>query len=181
MAFTAIGSDPTSGIPPALAVISAVLGITLVAGLHLLFRGVAPALSLAATVISVLGYLLFVAASFMQLTFPSPVLVAADIAIYIVGIALFSWLAYRTHKMSRILAAVGLLAALAGAGSYVFMWVTGTNFTSMENLSPVLMALFSAYLIGVIVWLAWTGISLLRMKPEAATVQMASAAINEAA
>ena len=71
MAFTAIGSDPSSGIPPALAVVSAVLGITLVAGLYLLFRGVAPALSLAATVISVLGYLLFVAASLMKLTSPA--------------------------------------------------------------------------------------------------------------
>ena len=181
MAFMSIGIDPSSGIPPALAVISAVLGITLVAGLHLLYRSAAPALSLAATVISVLGYLLFVGSSFMQLSYPSPVFVAADSAIYILGIALFSWLAYRTHRMSRILAAVGLVAALAGAGAYVFMWVTGTNFTSIENLSPVLMVLFFAYLIGIIVWLAWTGISLLRIKPEAATVQMASAAIEKPA
>lgn len=176
MAFIWIGIDPSSGIPPALAVISAMLGITLVAGLHLLYRGAAPALSLAATVISVLGYLLFVGSSFMQFSYPSPVFVAADIAIYILGIALFSRLAHRTQRMSRILAVVGFLAALAGAGAYVFMWVTGTNVTSMQDLSPVLMALFFAYLIGVIVWLAWTGISLLRMKPEAATVQMASAA-----
>ena len=128
--------------------------------------------------ISGIGYVLWVVASLMQLKFPSPLLAAADFAIYILGLALFSWLAYRTRKMSRILAAVGLLAALAGAGSYLYMAITGATVTSMENLSPVLMTLFFAYLIRVVIWLTWTGISLLRTKPAAATVQAASAAVD---
>ncbi len=178
MAVMSFGSDPSQGIPPLLAIVSAVLGILLVTGLYLLYRGEAPALSLAAAVISGIGYVLWVVASLMQLKFPSPLLAAADIAIYILGLALFSWLAYRTRKMSRILAAVGLLAALAGAGSYLYMAITGATVTSMENLPPVLMTLFLAYLIFVIVWLTWTGISLLRMKPAAATVQTPSAAVD---
>lgn len=181
MAVMSFGSDPSQGIPPMLAIVSAVLGILLVAGLHLLYRGEAPALSLAAAVISGIGYVLYAVASLMQLEFPSPLFVAADIAIYILGLALYSWLAYRSRKMSRILAAVGLLAALAGAGSYVYMAITGATVTSMENLSPVLMTLFLAYLIFVIVWLAWTGISLLRMKPAAATMQAPNAVTDQPA
>ena len=171
-------TDTSSGMSPVFAVLSAVLGIILVAGLYLLYRGEAPALSLAAAAISVIGYLLFVVAGFMQLAFPSPVLAAADISVYILGLSLFSWLAFRTHKMPRPLAFVGFLAALAGAGSYVIMSVTGISFTGYENLPPVLTALFIVYLIGVVVWLAWTGISLLRMKPEAAQAQMPSAAVS---
>ena len=160
------------------AVPSAVLGIIFVAGLYVLYRSEASTLSLTAAAISVIGYLLFVVASLMQLTFPSPVLAAADIAVYILGLTLFSWLAYRTHKMPRLLAFVGFLAALAGVGSYVMMSVTGASVTSMETAPPVLMALYFVYLIGVVVWLAWTGISLLRMKPEAAQAEMPSPAVS---
>lgn len=155
-------NDPTTGVSPLWASISAVVGIILVAGLYLLYRGDAPALSLTASAITVLGYVLFVAASWMQLTFPSPVLVAADVAIYILGLSLFSWLAYRSQKMSRILAIIGFLTALVGIGAYLMIWTTGADATTMENPPPVLMALFSGYLIGVVVWLAWTGIALLR-------------------
>ena len=162
-------SDPATATSPILAVVSSVVGIVLVAGLYLLYRSEASTLSLVASTISVIGYVLFVVASLMQVTFPSPILAAADIAVYILGLALFSWLAYRTHKMPRLLAVVGFLAAFAGASSYVVMSITGTVFTSYQNLPPVMMALFLVYLIGVVVWLVWTGISLLRMKPEAAT------------
>ena len=178
MLVSSAGADPSSGIPPVFAVLSAVLGIILVVGLYLLYRGEASALSLAAAAISVIGYLLFVVASLMQVTFPSPVLAAADSAIYILGLTLFSWLAYRTHKMPRLLAFVGFLAALAGAGSYVMMSVTGASVTSMENLPPVLMALYFVYLLGVVVWLAWTGISLLRVKPAVAQAEMPSPAVS---
>ena len=148
------------------------------AGLYVLYRSEASTLSLTAAAISAIGYLLFVVASLMQLAFPSPVLAAADSAIYILGLTLFSWLAYRTHKMPRLLAFVGFLAALAGVGSYVMMSATGASVTSMETAPPVLMALFVVYLIGVVVWLAWTGISLLQMKPEAAQAEMPSPAVS---
>ena len=171
-------SDPATGTPPLYAVASAVLGIIFVAGLYVLYRSEASTLSLTAAAISAIGYLLFVVASLIQATFPSPVLAAADIAIYILGLTLFSWLAYRTHKMPRLLAFVGFLAALAGAGSYVMMSVTGANVTSMENLPPVLMALYFVYLLGVVVWLAWTGISLLRVKPAVAQAEMPSPAVS---
>ena len=171
-------SDPNSGMSPVFAVPNAVLGIIFVAGLYVLYRSEASTLSLTAAAISVIGYLLFVVASLMQLTFPSPVLAVADSAVYILGLTLFSWLAYRTHKMPRLLAFVGFLAALAGVGSYVLMSVTGASVTSMETLPPVLMALYFVYLIGVVVWLAWTGIGLLRMKPEAAQAQMPSPAVS---
>ena len=170
--------DTSGGMSPMYAVPIAVLGIIFVAGLYVLYRNEASTLSLAAAAISVIGYLLFVVASLMQLAFPSPVLAAADIAVYILGLTLFSWLAYRTHKMPRLLAFVGFLAALAGAGSYVMMSVTGASVTSMENLPPVLMALYFVYLLGVVVWLAWTGISLLQMKPEAAQAEMPSPAVS---
>ena len=178
MVVFSLSGDPSSGMSTAFTVVSAVLGILLVAGLYLLYRGEAPTLSLAASAISVIGYVLFVVASLMQVTFPNPVLAAADIAVYILGLSLFSWLAYRMHKMPRLLAVVGFLAALAGAGSYVIMSVTGTSFTGYENLPPVLTVLFIVYLLGVVVWLAWTGISLLRMKPEAAQAQMPSPAAS---
>ncbi len=180
LAFTAV-ADPATGALLLYTVASSLVGIILAAGLYALYRSEAPALSLAAGGISVIGYVLAVVASLMQVTFPHPLLAAADIAIYIVGLSMFSWLAYRTHKMPRLLAVVGFLAALAGAGSYVVMAITGTVFTSYENLPPVLMALFIVYLIGVVIWLVWTGIGLLRMKPTAATVQAASAVTNQPA
>ena len=170
--------DTSGGMSPMYAVPIAVLGIIFVAGLYVLYRSEASTLSLTAAAISVIGYLLFVVASLMQLAFPSPVLAAADIAVYILGLTLFSWLAYRTHKMPRLLAFVGFLAALAGAGSYVMMSVTGASVTSMENLPPVLMALYFVYLLGVVVWLAWTGISLLRVKPAVAQAEMPSPAVS---
>ncbi len=171
-------SDPSSGMSPVFAVPNAVLGIIFVAGLYVLYRSEASTLSLTAAAISVIGYLLFVVASLMQVTFPNPLLAAADSAIYILGLTLFSWLAYRTHKMPRLLAFVGFLAALAGVGSYVLMSVTGASVTSMESLPPVLMALYFVYLLGVVVWLAWTGISLLRVKPAVAQAEMPSPAVS---
>ena len=171
-------SDPSSGMSPVFAVPNAVLGIIFVAGLYVLHRSEASTLSLTAAAISVIGYLLFVVASLMQVTFPNPLLAAADSAIYILGLTLFSWLAYRTHKMPRLLAFVGFLAALAGVGSYVLMSVTGASVTSMESLPPVLMALYFVYLLGVVVWLAWTGISLLRVKPAVAQAEMPSPAVS---
>ena len=91
---------------------------------------------------------------------------------------MFSWLAYRTRKMPRLLAFVGFLAALAGVGSYVVMSATGASRHKHGDPSPSPHGLYFVYLIGVVVWLAWTGISLLRMKPEAAQAQMPSAAVS---
>jgi hypothetical protein len=166
LAFSS-AADPATGAPLLYTAASFSVGIILVAGLYMLYRSEAPTLSLAA--------------SAMQVTFPHPMLAAADITIYIVGLSMFCWLAFRTHKMPRLLAVVGLVAALAGAVSYVVMASTGTVFTGYENLSPVLMALFIVYLIGVVIWLVWTGISLLRMKPAAATVQAPGAVTDQPA
>jgi peptidoglycan/LPS O-acetylase OafA/YrhL len=180
LAFSS-AADPATGAPLLYTAASFSVGIILVAGLYMLYRSEAPTLSLAASAISVLGYVLLVVASLMQVTFPHPMLAAADITIYIVGLSMFCWQAFRTHKMPRLLAVVGLVAALAGAVSYVVMASTGTVFTGYENLSPVLMALFIVYLIGVVIWLVWTGISLLRMKPAAATVQAPGAVTDQPA
>lgn len=180
LAFSFV-ADPATGAPLLYAMVSSVVGTILVAGLYMLYRSEASALSLAAGGISVIGYVLAVVASLMQVTFPHPMLAAADIAIYIVGLSLFCWLAFRTHKMPRLLAVVGFVAALAGAGAYVVMSITGTIFTGFDNLSPVLMVLFMVYLIGVVIWLAWTGICLLRIKPAAATVQAPGAITDQPA
>jgi hypothetical protein len=162
MTFT---GDPNSGMSPLFTVPNVVLGIVFAVGLYLLYRDEQSGLSLAAIVFSVIGYLLFLVASLTGAKFPSPVLSAADILVYIVGMSLFSWLAYGTHKMPRILAIVGFLGALTGVVTYILVLGTGA---SMEQPTPVLSAFYFLYLIGVVVWLVWTGISLLRMKPEAA-------------
>jgi hypothetical protein len=157
--------DPAGGMSAAYTIPAAALGIVLVAGLYLLYRSEASVLSLIAVAASVIGYLLFAISGILKLTFPNPVLAAGDILIYIVGLSLFSWLAYSTRKMGRPLAIVGFVGALAGLGGYVINLATGG---SMTNPSPPVTALYFVYLVGVVVWLAWTGISLLRMKPAAA-------------
>lgn len=171
-------TSSSSTMPLAFTLLSTVLGIILVVGLYLLYRSEAAGLSMAAVAISVIGYLLFVVASLMKLSFPSPLLAAADICVFILGLALFSWLAYRTRKMPRLLAIIGFLAALAGVGSYVAVATTGADFTDMANLPPAVMLFYALYLIGVVVWLAWTGLALLRLKPEMAQAQ-ASAPIAD--
>lgn len=179
MVVLSFANDPTGAMPIAYTLISAVLGIILVAGLYLLYRSEASGLSLAAAAIAVIGYLLFVVASAMKVTFPSPVIAAADICVYILGLALFSWLAFRTGKMPRVLAIIGFVAALAGVGSYISMSATGADLTNMASLPPVVMVFYALYLIGVIVWLAWTGIALLRLKPEAAQAQTQAPTANQ--
>lgn len=41
-----------------------------------------------------IGYVLFLVASLMKAKFPNLVLVIADISVYILGVGLFSWLAW---------------------------------------------------------------------------------------
>ena len=65
---------------------SSCLGIILAAGLYLLYRSEASALSLFAVAASVIGYLLLTISGILQLTFPNPVLAAGDIMIYMVGL-----------------------------------------------------------------------------------------------
>jgi len=163
MLVLSFAGDPNKGMSPVYAVPNAVLGIIFVAGLYVLYRSEASTLSLAAAAASVIGYLLFVVASLMQITFPSPLLAAADIAVYILGLTLFSWLAYRTHKMPRLLPLVGLLAALSGVVTYILMLGAGA---SAENPSGVLGIFYFLYLILVVIWLVWTGISLQLKKSE---------------
>jgi len=164
LAMTFAG-DPNSGLSPLFTVPNVVLGIIFAAGLYLLYRSEQSGLSLAAIVFSVIGYLLFLVAGLTGARFPSPVLSVADILVYIVGMSLFSWLAYGTRKMPRILAIGGFLGALAGVVTYILVLGTGA---SIEQPTPVLSAFYVLYLILVVIWLAWTGISLLRVKPEAA-------------
>jgi len=92
-----------------------------------------------------------------------------------VGLGLFSWLAYCTHKMPRLLAIVGFLSALFGLTSYALMVGAGA---STATPAPLNTAVSFLYLIAVVVWLAWSGISLLRMKPAAMQAQPLAAAIN---
>jgi hypothetical protein len=164
LAMTFAG-NPNSGLSPLFTVPNVVIGIVFAVGIYLLYRGEQSGLSLAAIVFSVIGYLLFLVASLTDAKFPSPVLSAADILVYIVGMSLFSWLAYGTRKMPRILAIVGFLGALAGVVTYILILGTGA---SIEQPTPLLSAFYFLYLIGVIVWLAWTGYILLSGKAQLA-------------
>jgi hypothetical protein len=160
------GASPSvSPLSTTLSLLSVVAGIILVVGLFVLYRGAAGALSLAAFAISLIGYLLFAVATITKAPYPSPVLTAGDILVYIVGVALFSWLALRTGKLPRALAIAGFLAALTGVVSYLLVFGTGAT---MENPTPVLTVFYFLYLVLAVIWLFWTGLGLLRRKPEAA-------------
>jgi hypothetical protein len=144
-------------------------GIVLTIGLYQFYCQEAATWSLVAAGLSLLGYLLFVIASFGPFN-PENILVrVADILVYVVGVPLFSWLAYTTRKVSRPLSTVGFLAGLAGVGVYALALGAGVDPANPNHpLMGVMYAFYSAYLILVLVWLVWTGFALVLRKPQLA-------------
>ena len=155
-----------------LSVASSLAGIIFVVGLYLLYRGEAATLSLVAVAISIIGGLLFIVSStLMQYDFNNPALMIADISVYIVGLALFSWLAYQSGKMPRALAVVGFLAALAGVGVYVLKLGAGVDAVTTSNapLAGVASIFYYAYFLLAFGWVVWTGLVLILGKAKMAT------------
>ena len=161
---------PTSPLYPVFMWGGNIAGIVLTVGLYQLYRKEAATLSLAAAAISLLGSLLFVVITSFGTFNPGNIWVSiADILVYVVGVPLFSWLAYSTRKLPRALAIVGFLAGLAGLGIYALKFGAGVEPTNPNHpLIGVMYALYFAYLILVLVWLAWTGVSLVSGKAKAA-------------
>jgi hypothetical protein len=159
---------PNSPLFPVLLWVNVLTGIVLTVGLYQFYRQASPTLGLVATAISLLGYLLFAIVSFAWN--PENILVSiGDTLIYIVGVSLFSWLGYSTRKMPRILSIVGFLAGLAGLAGYVLRFGAGVE-TSNPNhpLAGVAGILYLIYFAAVLVWLVWTGISLVSGKTKTA-------------
>ncbi|MBI3163857.1 MAG: hypothetical protein HYZ24_04180 [Chloroflexi bacterium] len=149
-----------------LALAGDVAGIVLTAGLYLLYRDYSSGTSLAAGGIAWIGYLLFVVIMFANVSHEpgSPLTTIADVSVYILGIGLFSVLALQSGRMPRALAYVGFFAALAGVIVYILM--LGVK---LELTSPAVIVSYMLYLIGVVVWLGWTGIALLKSSTVLAT------------
>jgi hypothetical protein len=148
---------------------SILAGIVFTMGLYQFYNQEAATLSMVAAGVSLLGYVLFAITAFGPFN-PDNILVRiADILVYVVGVPLFSWLAYTSHKGSRPLAIVGFLVGLAGVGVYALTFGAGVESTDTTHpLIGVLYGLYFAYLILVIVWLFWTGFVLSVRKPQMA-------------
>jgi hypothetical protein len=88
-----------------------------------------------------------------------------DIAAYIVGVTLFSWLALSTRRLPRALAIADFLSALAGFADYALTFALGGESAIANSpLGGVATGLYAAYFLLTIVWLIWTGVSLLLAK-----------------
>ncbi len=154
-----------------LTIASNLAGIIFVVGLYLLYRAEAATLSLVAVAISIVGGLLFlIIGAFMSYDFNNPLLMIADISVYIVGLGLFTWLGYQSRKMPRPLAIVGFLAALAGLGVYVLKLGTGVDALTTPDapLAGVASIFYYAYFLLAFGWVVWTGYMLMSGKAKTA-------------
>lgn len=159
-------ATPNSPIFPLFFWMGIVAGIVFTIGLYQFYSHEAATLSMVAAGVSLLGYVLFAITGFGPFN-PENILVRiADILVYVVGVPLFSWLAYTTPQGSRPLAILGFLAGLAGVAGYALTFGAGVNSTDTTHpLIGVLYGLYFAYLILVVVWLAWSGFALANRKP----------------
>ena len=137
--------------------------IVLAIGLYLLYRHDAATLSLVAVTVSVLAPLV---GDIGTLAKADPAVVIISLGLLAVGIFLFSWLAYSTRRMSRLLSIIGLIVGLAGVlVAAVQLTGFGTDPTAQN---PILLVvggvIFFSYFLGVLVWVVWTGIVLLSGK-----------------
>jgi hypothetical protein len=165
-------SMPSGPLFVTLTVASNLAGIIFVVGLYLLYRAEAATLSLVAVGVSVVGGLLFIIIGvFMSYDFNNPLLMIADISVYVVGVPLFSWLAYQSGKMPRPLAIIGFLAGLAGLGVYVLKLGAGVDAITTPNapLVGVASIFYYAYFLLAFGWVLWTGIVLMLGKAKTAT------------
>jgi hypothetical protein len=162
---------PSGPLSLALTVASNLAGIIFVVGLYLLFRAEAATLSLVAVGVSVVGQLLFLIGSlFMAFDFNNPIIIIADILVYVVGVPLFSWLAYQSRKLPRPLAIVGILAGLAGLGVYVLKLGAGVDAITTPNapLAGVASIFYYAYFLLAFGWVLWAGYMLMSGKAKMA-------------
>jgi hypothetical protein len=152
---------PTSPLYWAFVVGGGLAGIFLAIGLYQLYRKEAPTLSLVTVLLSTLGYLLFLATTFTSSKPGDIVVVFSDTLSNIIGVALFSWMAYNTRKLPRTLAFVGFANSIVAATMYAVALGAGVDPTNPNHpLTGVVMALYLAYFILLLVWLIWTGIAL---------------------
>lgn len=164
-------SMPSGPLFVTLTVASNLAGIIFVVGLYLLYRAEAATLSLVAVGVSVVGGLLFlIIAAFTSYDFNNPLLMIADISVYIVGLGLFTWLGYQSRKMPRALTIVGVLAGLAGLGVYVLKLGAGVDAMTTPNapLAGVASIFYYAYFLLAFGWVLWTGYMLMSGKTKAA-------------
>lgn len=165
-------SMPSGPLFVTLTVASNLAGIIFVVGLYLLYRAEAATLSLVAVGVSVVGGLLFLLISaFMTYDFNNPLIMIADISVYIVGLGLFTWLGYQSRKMPRSLTIVGVLAALSGVGVYVLKLGAGVDAITTPNapLAGVASIFYYAYFLLAFSWVLWTGYLLMAGKTNMAT------------
>ena len=144
---------------------SIILGIVLSVGLYMFYRQEAATLALVAAAVSILGVLIYGAAALAWQP-GNPMIFIGDMATYVVGVALFSWLALKTKKVSRFLAYVGFVSALSGIIEYALAFTMGEK-------AAAAMTFYFIYTLLTLVWLVWTGISLLRAKPQAVAAKAA--------
>ena len=164
-------SMPSGPLFVTLTVASNLAGILFVVGLYLLYRAEAATLSLVAVAFSIVGGLLFlIIGAFMTYDFNNPLIMIADISVYIVGLGLFTWLGYQSRKMPRSLTIVGLLAALSGVGVYVLKLGAGVDAITTPNapLAGVASIFYYAYFLLAFGWVLWTGIVLMSGKAKTA-------------
>lgn len=152
---------PTSPLYWVFVVGGGLAGIFLAIGLYQFYRKDAPTLSLVTVLLSMLGYLIFLATTFTSSKPGDIVVVIADFLSNIIGVALFSWMAYSTRKLLRALAFVGFANSIAAATMYAVALGAGVNPTNPNHpLTGVVMALYLVYFLLLLVWLVWTGIVL---------------------
>ena len=136
-------------------------GIVFTIGLYLLYRQDAATLSLVAVTVSVLAPLVGDIGT-LAMADPTTALIISG-GLLGVGMFLFSWFAYSTRRMPRLLSIIGMIGGLAGVVVLVMLQLNwfGTDPT-VQN--PIILAVgglsFFLYFIGLIVWLTWTGIIL---------------------
>ncbi|NUQ83700.1 MAG: hypothetical protein HUU11_03210 [Anaerolineales bacterium] len=166
---------PTSPLYWVFVVGGGLAGILLAIGLYLLYRKEVPALSLIAVLLSTLGYLLFLATAFTPSKPGDIAVVLADTLSNIIGVALFSWLAYNTRKLPRALAFIGFANSIVAGTMYAVALGAGVNPTNPNHpLTGVVMALYLAYFILLLIWSMWTGIALAFGKARQAVVSPAN-------
>lgn len=132
---------------------SAILAV----GLYMLYRDSDMTLSIVALIASILGCILFIIVVLQGFDMNSALAPASDILLYVVGTVLFSWLALRTGKMPRVLAYVGVGAAVAGALMYIISWASGVRLQDGTSSMSITTIIYYLYFLLVLVWVIWTG------------------------
>jgi hypothetical protein len=153
---------------PALLAIGSLAVAVFIFALYRLFSPYSSALSLAATVLGIIGA---VALAIMSLPSGAPNNSLSNLAIWATWFLpplAFGFLASRhpAAGMPRLLAIVGIVGGVFGLINVIATLIGGGDWSNPNNpaLSPVIMASYYVGMLFVLVWLVWTGIVLLRSK-----------------